>query len=257
MAGKLMALKEKKPVEYIDGVSKGLWVSVLIKSIRLGWPEGCRQAEARLGKSTSKYAALVQIFEDIYPSSDEIADAMYEAANCDWEALCQRETNAGKKLITPMFLEWKAKWKELWKREKTSFLEMAKEELHIPYVSRRMEENLYEWWKFKDRIPSGRMRALDTAPWTGIPLDMADVHTFEGCSSKRFHTILSGSEQGLKMLEAEVAALGWSGVRYKIHSQEVIKVQDRGITSVAVQEYELPAKKEVKFKIKQATLGDW
>jgi len=248
--------KERKPVEYIDGVSRGLWASVLIKSIRMGWPEGCRQAEARVGRKYASYAAIVQIFEDIYPAASEIIDVMYEAQTCDWEALCKRETHAGKHLTTPLFNEWHDRWKEAWKMEKPQFLRMAQEELHLEYISKRMEENLYEWWKFKDRIQPGVMRSIDEAPWTGIPIDMADVHTKEGCDSKRFHTILSGSEPGLKMLEQAVIAKGWESVRADIHSKPVIKTEERHITSTPFPEPQ-PQKQQVKFKFQQMTLACW
>ncbi len=246
--------KERKPVEYIDGVSRGLWASVLIKSIRLGWPEGCRQAEARVGRKYASYAAIVQIFEDIYPAASEIIDVMYEAETCDWEALCKRETHAGKHLTTPLFNEWHDRWKEAWGIEKSSFLIKAKEELHLEYISKRMEENLYEWWKFKDRIKPGVFRSLDQAPWRGIPIDMADVHTKEGCDSKRFHTILSGSEQGLKMLERSVITKGWEETRAEIHQRPVIEVEFRDITSPLPQD---PHPTQVAHKKPQRTLADW
>jgi len=220
-----MADKKRKEIEYINGASKSLWISVLVKSIRLGWPEGCRQAAMRLGDKISQYTALVQIFEDIYPSQEEFWGVRQEAERMDWEALCRRETNAGKFLLTPIFEEWDAVWKDRWEKEKSEFLKMAARELNLPYISPRMAANLYEWWQFKDRIPSGVYRTVDNHPWKGIPAAMADMHTPEGCQAKTYTTILSGSRRGLLWLEREVKASGWEAVREKVHNGAVIYVR--------------------------------
>lgn len=219
--------RKRSPPKFIDGLSESLWKSVLVKSIRLGWPEGCRQAEMRLGRATSTSIALTQIFEDIKPAKEEIAEAINLVWKADWDKLCSYETFHGRGMVKQIFAQWTPQRDAEWKRCREDFVEFAKEDLGLKFIPPRMEANVYNWYHYRDMLKPGARRSLDLNPWKGVPIDMVDMHTYEGVKAERFGTILSGNEKGMKWLEAQVQSIGWDGVRSLIHNRPVTKAADR------------------------------
>ena len=52
----------QKPIKMVDGFTESAWKSLAVKAIRLGWPEGLRQAAYRLSPATMRallYVGLV------------------------------------------------------------------------------------------------------------------------------------------------------------------------------------------------------
>ena len=90
-----------RPVKMIDGYSESLWKSVVVKSLRIGWPAGLEEASRRLNKSTMKSLLICGLFEDVFPPEEELQEAMDEVNRFDFEALCSRETHHGQGLYTP------------------------------------------------------------------------------------------------------------------------------------------------------------
>ena len=80
----------------VDGWSESAWKSLAIKSLRIGWPEGLRQAEARLTGSTMQMLLLASVFEDVLPPESELPDVLAEVKGREWEELCGRETHHGR-----------------------------------------------------------------------------------------------------------------------------------------------------------------
>jgi hypothetical protein len=72
----------------VDGWSESAWKSLTVKSLRIGWPEGLRQAEQRLTRSTVQMLLLASVFEDVFPAREELQEVVAEVKAREWDALC-------------------------------------------------------------------------------------------------------------------------------------------------------------------------
>ncbi len=82
----------------VGGFSGSLWVSLAVKSVRLGWPAGFRGAVAVLGSRIDwRDLLLAQVFEDIWPSTDQLPEVLREVETMDLEALFARDTHHGRR----------------------------------------------------------------------------------------------------------------------------------------------------------------
>ena len=190
----------RKQVRYVDGFSESLWVSLAVKSVRLGWPAGLEAAARRLSRSRIKETLTVQVFEDVYPSEDEVAQVLAECRALDFEALCLRDTRHAVPGLTeasvPVVLEWGGK-----RTQKTEGPRLYPEARKLGlYLTWRLFSEFDAWLATRHLCRPGRRRGPDPAPWVGMIEAARDGHTAEGKQLARetgqewVTTLLSGSE---------------------------------------------------------------
>jgi hypothetical protein len=199
----------------VDGFTRSLWISLAVKSVRLGWPAGLHEARRHLSPSIFRSTLLVQVFEDILPPTDELATVIDEVVRGDVEALCARETHHGRGL-TPQFCDL----------EQVSFHVAFYEPARIRDRVRALGCSLWPppralnvAWIWVQVAPTDHAppREVDSAPWTGMPSCMADKHTYEGNARGTKVTLLSGTNAQQRRIAALVQEEGWSALRYAVH----------------------------------------
>jgi len=209
------------PVKMIDGYSESLWKSVVVKSLRIGWPAGLEEASRRLSKSTMKSLLICSLFEDVFPPEEELKLAMDEVNRFDFEALCARETHHGQGL-TDRFcdLEDEAVYAarnsmpDIWAAAKKYGIWLPPRSLNV----------FYTWHKLRSNIVGGK-REIDPTPFTGIPKVMADSHTYEGKKMGQGITLLSGHYSQHREIGRLVQEKGWGWIREQVHGSGVLEVQ--------------------------------
>jgi hypothetical protein len=174
----MLAVKPRLPkaIVYRDVFSEGAWKSLTVKSLRIGWPEGLKQAAARLSASTVNALLLCGIFEDTFPATGDLDQTGAEIMSLDFRALCERETHHGRD-YTEAFCDLKHEAVEA-ARTKKETIYAATRDLNLRLPSRSLN-CFYTWMKLRPN-DTGIMRNLDEAPWRGMPKVMLDGHTLEG-----------------------------------------------------------------------------
>lgn len=199
----------------LNGISRSAWASLAVKSLRLGWPAGLHQARMRLGESYMRLVLLCGLFEDIFPATSELADAVREVNQQDYRALARRETHHGR--------GWTDRFCEL-EHEAVTAASDAPQALYMEakrlglWLPKRALNCFYTWLQLAPDDP-GIRREPDLAPWQGIPAAMLDGHTREGKSAGTAVTVLSGFYASHRKLARLVEAEGWEGVRQRVHGK--------------------------------------
>lgn len=208
------------PVKMIDGYSESLWKSVVVKSLRIGWPAGLEEAARRLNKSTMKSLLMCGLFEDVFPPEEELQEAIGEVYRFDFEALCSRETHHGQGLADRFCdLEDDAVYaarnhkEEIWAAARKYGIWLPPRALNV----------FYTWHWLRNEIRGGR-REIDRTPWTGIPKVMADSHTYEGKKMRQGITLLSGHYSQHRKIGRLVQEKGWGWIREQVHNSGVFEV---------------------------------
>jgi hypothetical protein len=205
-----------------DGFSESAWRSLAVKSLRIGWPEGLRQAELRIGKSQVRHQLSCGLWEDVFPPQRELADALHEIHALQYERLCERQTHHGRTIAGRRMSDWfcdlgpaaieVAKTPEL-----QETLAQKARELGLPYVPPRILNCLWTWLQIAPH-DVGIRRPLDETPWTGMPTAVLDAHCYEGRRRRVGDTVASGSYEQHRALGQRVAAEGWEPVRVEFHA---------------------------------------
>jgi len=243
-----------RPQKYVDGLSFYAWVSLVVKSVRLGWPEGIRQAEARIGNYLTKRTAEVQIMEDISPTEDLLPEIQRLVWTANWDELCTYDTHHGRGSTRLIETTFQQKYESYCEDERNRpELEALADIYRFKKPQARIYGDLITWHNLKNELPEMKMRSIDTHPWRGVPIDVLDRHTSEGKRAKRLDTILSGSVEGHLMLADAVQKHGWEVVRDHIHAKEVFKVEPRTVAPIPKQEAS-PKPVKPKSRIIQSTL---
>lgn len=211
-----------KAPRMIDGYSESLWKSVVVKSLRIGWPEGLREASRRLNKSTMKSLLICGLFEDIFPPEEELQEAMDEINRFDFEALCSRETHHGQGL-TDKFCDLEDEAVYAARNRKSEIWAVAKK--YGIWLPPRALNVFYTWWRLKDEIIGG-LRRVDRTPFLGIPKVMADSHTYEGKRMGQSITLLSGHYSQHREIGRLVQEKGWQWIREQTHNSGTFEVVD-------------------------------
>jgi hypothetical protein len=219
VSGKQGNAKGRKPIRFVDGWSEGAWASLAVKSLRIGWPEGIRQAASRLSPSTMKSLLVCGLFEDTFPAPSELQDCLGEIATKDYDALCQRATHHSRGYTQQFFdLEDEAvsaaqtQKPYLWSKGKEYGLWLPPRSLNCFYTFLRLQP-----------MDAGVQRPLDLSPWVGMPEAMVDGHTPEGRKAGVKDTLLSGSySQHLALSQRVERDAGWDGIRAEVHSRTLI-----------------------------------
>lgn len=208
-----MKTQSTKLNAYRDGFSESAWKSLAVKSLRIGWPEGIKQAAARLSASTVKALLRCGVFEDTFPALTEVAATNAEASRLDLAALCARETHHGRG-YTDAFcnLEHEAMEASRTKRE-ALYGDAQKLGLRLPP---RALNCFYTWMKLHP-TDTGTRRQIDDATWRGMPNLMLDGHTLEGRRLGNRLTLLSGHYDQHRVIGQRVMREGWGLIRAEVH----------------------------------------
>jgi len=198
----------------VAGWSESAWKSLAIKSLRLGWPEGLRQAERRLSPSMMRSTLIVSLFEDVFPPTLELRAAVDELERHEWDALCARETHHGRG-YTDAFCDLADEAVAAAENPQRMMREARR--LRLPFLPPRTWNVFWTWQKIAP-ADAGVRRELDAAPWTGMPAAVVDAHTFEGARRRAGYTILSGDYATHRQIGARVAAEGWEPLRAEVHA---------------------------------------
>lgn len=189
-------------------LSEGAWKSTVVKSLRMGWPEGLRVASQHLAPSTVKRLLVSGLFEDVFPPETEFDDCLGEIERRDYDALCSRETLHGRGYAERYcdISEWP---------EPSTWLPAVGRTLGL-YVPEYMAGNVWAWQALEPK-DEGVRRHVDPAVWTEMPAAMLDGHTREGHRRRTLRTILSGDVDSHRRLGRMVMAVGWDPVRQQAH----------------------------------------
>ncbi len=200
-----------------NGWTDSLYKSLAVKSLRIGWPEGLRIAEERLGKSSVSGLLLCGIWEDVFPAESEVAEVNRAARRCDYEALCSYETHHGRGL-TDAFCDLEvaavaaAKNREpLWKEGR---------ELGVWLPNRAL--NCFYTWLMIRPTDAGVRRELDSHRYSRMPAAVADSHTKEGKALGVKMTVVSGHYEQHRKLGKLVQSGGWEPVRRRVHRKSLV-----------------------------------
>lgn len=210
--------KGKRVPKFLGGYSESLWKSLVVKSLRLGWPEGLRRAAGVLNERTVKSLLTCSVFEDIFPAKSELADVLDEIDRLDYEALCVRETHHGR-AYTEDFCSLAEEGMEAAKTQ-ASELRAFGSTLGLSHLPPRSLNCFYEWVKLNP-MDAGKRREIDSREWSGMPLAMADAHTYEGLRKGQSVTVLSGHFENHETLGRRVGSEGWSKIRKEVHDRYV------------------------------------
>jgi len=204
----------------LRGLSESAWVSLAIKALRMGWPNGIRAAIERLNPSRVKGLLTCGLFEDVFPAMDDIRACVAHVKAGEWEQLCRYDTHHGRG-YTEQFcdMEGEAVAASRDMRQVDRLIEVCKS-LGV-YMRARGMNCLYTWDKMKPQL--GGERTTDHTPFLEMPLAMLDMHTLEGktgAAGGRRVTILSGSYAQHRELGHLVLARGWADLRGMVHGKE-------------------------------------
>jgi len=200
-------------------LTKSLWKSVAVKSLRMGWPAGLEMAERKLEPSGIRYQLMAGIFEDVFPTDAALEKVLAEIEALDYEALCVRQTHHGMGL-TEAFCNLRKEAKQKALMEAGILRDMAKDRgFVLPW---RAGNTYWTWLQLNHRVRP-TLRTVDDSLWCGVPIDMADGHTKEGLDRDTRITILSGHYSQHRYLGRMVSSNGWGRVRDIVHSKEVIE----------------------------------
>jgi len=211
-----------RQVKMIEGYSESLWKSVVVKSLRIGWPAGLEEASHRLSKSTMKSLLICGLFEDVFPPEEELQEAMGEVYRFDFEALCARETHHGQGLAD-RFCDLEDEAVYAARNRKQEIWDVAKK--YGIWLPPRALNVFYTWHWLRNEIRGGR-REIDRTPWTGIPKVMADSHTYEGRKMRQGITLLSGHYSQHRKIGQLVQEKGWGWIREQVHNSGVFEVEN-------------------------------
>jgi hypothetical protein len=199
---------------------RSMAASLLIKSVRIGWPNGVEAAARVLGISKTKSYLWAQVWEDIFPDAIELPAIAKEIAALDYEALCRRETHHGMPGVTQ-------KWFDIWIETKKAI---------YPYNELYRTIKRFEpraavtprtviaagiWVYMAGGIP-GLNRTLDEHLFIGVPVTVYDKHV-KFREKRGEPTILTGTfEQHLNIANM-VQDCGWDFVREQAHSEGIVE----------------------------------
>jgi hypothetical protein len=204
----------RKPLTLIDGYSESIWKSLVVKSLRIGWPIGIEEAAKRLPYPTVDALLVCGIFEDIFPPQAELQDCLLEIRSKNYDSLCSSETHHGRGL-TEAFCALEKEACDAAIHQRDALLTQAKD-LDIQLPPRALN-CFYTWLKLSPG-DSYVKRRLDDAPWTEVPKAIVDGHTYEGKRRGTVETLLSGTYSNHAVLGQRVMREGWSEIRKEVHA---------------------------------------
>ena len=206
--------RPRNPSVMIDGLSLSCWKSLVVKALRVGWSPGIEAAAARIPPATMRDLLFVGIYEDVWPSLKELPDVVDEIKRGDYESLCLRETLHGRGYATVFFEDRQEAMGAVNGIESDRLRDLSRR-LDTPLWKRGLN-CLYTW----DKVQPGKtkFRSIDTTPFKGMPLCVADSHTFEGKKAGVYMTVLSGHYEQHYEIGKIVMQDGWGPIREEMHA---------------------------------------
>ncbi len=202
-------------------VSESLWKSLAVKSLRMGWPAGIKAAAGRLNPSTMKSLLTCGVFEDVFPTTEDVPVVLRLIKERDYYSLCVYETHHGQGL-TEEFCDYEQEATYAAKHCKSEIWRTATQEFNRLWLPPRSLNCFWTWWQMVSKI-TRMARSVDNAPFVGIPLAMMDGHTAEGKKERATTSVLSGSYAQHRKLGQMIKTHGWEKVRQLVHEQPVIR----------------------------------
>lgn len=217
-------MRPRSPLIVIEGISQSTWKSLVVKALRAGWPAGLVAARQRLAPGMMRDLLFVGLYEDVWPSLEDLPAAIDEIKREDYVALCRRETLHGRgyaEVFCNMAEEaGRAAGNKVYGiGTQTQRLRDDSKRLGTPLWKRGLN-CLYTWQKVAPT--DGPTREIDPTPFTGVPTVMADSHTYEGKRRGVAMTILSGHYEQHRTIGQIVMAEGWAGIRRKMHADRLV-----------------------------------
>jgi hypothetical protein len=209
--------------EKVQGFSRSLWKSTAVKSIRLGWPAGFHRTRDVLGRSVNwRDLLLAQVFEDLWPSRDQLPEVLDEVQHLDVDALCRRDPHHGERRLSQQYADIAPEVEGSLFRDAGRAAQVGAEARAwgLNYLGPRSLSE-FAIWSIADPPPGGT-RSVDEATWQGVPPAMADLHTREGRRRGTMITILCGHPDGHVGLMHAVDLDGWAGVRGFVHGEPIL-----------------------------------
>lgn len=213
----------RSPLVMIEGVSESTWKSLVVKALRAGWPAGLVAARQRLTGAKMRDLLFVGLYEDVWPTAEELPQAIAEIKREDYEALCRRETLHGRG-YADRFCDMADEAVQAAGSQKRGIV--GKKVNHLRELSKRVGTPLWSrglnclyTWQQVAPADSGVRRAIDPAPFRGVPAVMADSHTYEGKRRGTQMTILSGHYEQHREIGRLVMAHGWGPIREAMHAE--------------------------------------
>jgi len=206
-------------------ITRSGWRSMVIKSIRMGWPNGVRHAGRHTTTGDLKYLLRRQVWEDIFPHPDELHGVYAMIDRLDIDGLLRIDTHHGKGLSSrfcdladdAVAVKDADKGDPMWSEKTKIFSDID------VFVPSAVFNCAWTWLQLVPDIPKGRVRALDTTDYAGVPPAMLDGHTREGRQLGQQTTILSGSYDQHRTLGRLVRDMGWLEVRTRVHEPDPIQ----------------------------------
>ncbi len=217
-------MRPRTPLIVIEGISQSTWKSLVVKALRAGWPAGLVAARQRLAPGMMRDLLYVGLYEDVWPSLQDLPAAIDEIKREDYLALCRRETLHGRgyaEVFCNMAEEAgrAAGNKRLGPGTHTQELRQESKRLGTPLWTRGLN-CVYTWLKV---APTDRQtREADLTPFTGVPAVMADSHTYEGKRRGITMTVLSGHYEQHRIIGQRVMADGWDPIRREMHAELLV-----------------------------------
>lgn len=214
--------KEQKAIRFVDGFSESAWKSLVVKSLRIGWPQGLQAASERLNKSTIKALLHGGLFEDTFPSGfTGISQAVTYIEQQDWYSLCSIETHHGRG-FTEEFCDLEKEAVANGRKDGYDLMEIVKRNSNLQWLNPRVFNCLYTWFKIS---PHDGLKTRDVMdmPFVSIPDNVLDAHTYEGKIRKTSVMLLSGHYHNHRAIGKIVLQQGWDPIRDKFAADTLAK----------------------------------
>jgi len=215
-------MAKSNQIKYIDGFTESAWKSLVIKSLRIGWPKGIEEAETHLAPSKIRTLLLGSMFEDTWPYDLTDLEHCYQAIlNRHYAWLCSRNTLHGRgyadkfcdmadEACSPRGTE-SAKVMARTITEKTS----------ITWINPRIYNCLYTWGSVPHTDNFVFRPTIDTG-WKGMPLNILDEHTLEGKFKKQKVTLTSGHYENHRAIGKRVMNEGWEPIQREFENDRIV-----------------------------------
>ena len=156
-------------------LNKWHYKSLAVKSLRIGWKDGLFESLRCLGARTWKGVMYVGIFEDTFPSVDDVYEVLKRIDKEDIEYLCAYETHH-RRGHTDMFyrlkdIATKKEYKDVGQAIK--WLKQLNKNFYLPP---RGINVLWTWYKIKPNDSGAWKREPLSYPFKGLPEEMHDIH---------------------------------------------------------------------------------
>jgi len=212
---------DKKMVK--EGYTESAWVSLAVKSIRIGWPAGLEKAASMLPKSRFVGTVYCQLFEDIFPTEQSMEEILDIIEKRKWSLLCEYDTHHGRGYTAAFCDLEKEAVGAARDQEKVEKMRAECLERYGFYLTPRMANVYYTWRKIHPTREG--WRTVDKREYIGMPAVVLDCHTYEGKRAGKDCLLASGHYHQHKKISEMVLRDGWDKFRELFHT-DILKRED-------------------------------